>query len=153
MPSKEYAAGRTDTDAQGFSYIGKAIKEIVRLMTEEGVSWQTAADTVGLKRDRAYRALHKAHVVAYRLDQKKKLTALLSTRVPRKLSELMDSENHAAACRAAIALDDMAQQGSAEPTRRIQTGGIVIVLGAPAQQPLPAVLPAMPVIEAEPAEE
>jgi outer membrane receptor protein involved in Fe transport len=91
-------------------------------------------------------------VIRFRRQEKQKFTELLSTRVPLKLSELMDSENHAAATRAAISLEDMAQQGRAEPTRRIQTGGIVIVLGAPTQQALPAGS-AMPVLEMEPEDE
>jgi hypothetical protein len=147
MPAKEYAATRSDP-----GNVGKTIKEIVRLMIEEGMTWQNAADRVGFKRERAYRALHKEHVIAYRLAQRKRFVALLSTRVPHKLSELMDSENHAAACRAAMALEDLNQQGNAEPTRRIQTGGIVIMLGAPTQRPLPAETTA-PMIEMEPADE
>jgi hypothetical protein len=149
MPAEKYAATRTDG-----IYIGADIREIVRRMVEDGVPWQRAADAVGLERQRAYRALHKPHVIAYRKEQRQRQVELLSTRVPMKLSELMDSENHAAAVRAAISLEEMAQQGRAESTsaRRLVTGGIVIMLGAPAQQPLPAT-PAMPVIEHEPAEE
>jgi len=74
---------------------------------------------------------------------------LLSTRVPAKLSELMDSENAAAAVRAALALEEMNNQSQASPMRRIDTGGIVIMLGAPTQRALPA----MPVLEMEPADE
>jgi hypothetical protein len=152
MSDAKYAATRTDSYRSGSSsavYIGKTIREIVRMMIEEGTSWQLAADAVGLSRKRAFRALHKPHVIAYRLAQRKRFIELLSVRVPHKLNELMDSENHAAACRAALALEDMNQQGNAEPVRRIQTGGIVIVLGAPTQQALPAES-AMPVIEHEP---
>jgi hypothetical protein len=46
----------------------------------------------------------------------------------------------------------MNQRSRAEPVRRISTGGIVIVLGAPAQQALPAES-AMPVLEMEPVDE
>ena len=69
-----------------------------------------------------------------------------------KLSALMDGENAAAAVRAALALEELNQQSHAEPTRRIQTGGIVIMLGAPTQRALPAGS-AMPVLEMEPADE
>jgi hypothetical protein len=96
--------------------------------------------------------LHKPHVIAYRRQEKAKFTELLSTRVPLKLSQLMDSDNAAAATRAAISLEDMTEQCRAEPTRRIQTGGIVIMLGAPAQRPLPAES-AMPVLEMESADD
>jgi len=68
MPAKQYAASRTDG-----AYVGKQIREIVRLMIEEGMTWQNAADSVGLKRGRAFRALHKPHVVAYRREERKKL--------------------------------------------------------------------------------
>jgi predicted DNA-binding protein (UPF0251 family) len=146
MPAEKYAATRTDG-----IYIGADIREVVRLMVEDGVPWQRAADAVGVERQRAHRALHKPHVIVYRREQRQRQIELLSTRVPMKLSELMDSENHAAATRAAISLEEMAQQGRAESTtaRRLVTGGVVIMLGAPAQQPLPPI-PAMPVIEHEP---
>jgi hypothetical protein len=138
MPAKEYASTRSDG-----AYIGKAIKEIVRLMVEEGFTWQQAADTAGLKRARAYRALHKPHVIAYRREQRKQLIEMLSCRVPMKLNSLMDSENAAAAVRAALALEELNTESRAEPTRRIQTGGIVIVLGASAQRSLPSAMPAL----------
>src|SRR5271169_1102659 len=102
MPAKEYAAARTDG-----AYIGKNIREIVRLMIEDGSTWQQAADAVGLGRQRAFRALHKPHVLAYRREQRKQFVELLCTRVPVKLSQLMDSENAAAAVRAALALEDL----------------------------------------------
>ncbi len=145
MPAKEYASTRTDG-----TYVGESIREIVRLMVEDGQTWQQASDALGLKRQRAYRALHKPHVVAYRREERKKLVELLSTRVPVKLNELMDSENAAAAVRAALALEDLNNQSQASPTRRIQTGGIVIVLGNPAQRVLPVGSSAMPVLEMEP---
>lgn len=147
MPAEKYAATRTDG-----RQIGKAIRELVRLMIEDGVTWQNAADAVGMKRSRAYRALHKPHVIAYRREQRKQQIELLSTRVPMKLSALMDSENAAAGVRAALALEEMNQQSRAEPARRIQTGGIVIMLGAPTQRALPSGS-AMPVLEMEPADE
>jgi hypothetical protein len=145
MPAKQYAARRTDG-----TYVGKAIREIVRLMIDEGMTWQNAADSVGLKRTSAFRALHKPHVVAYRREERKKLIELLSTRVPMKLSSLMDSENAAAAVRASLALEEMNNESRAEPNRRISTGGIVIVLNSPTQRSLPA---DMPVLEMEPADE
>ena len=138
MSAAKYAATRTDG-----RYIGKAIREIVRLMVEDDYTWQRAADAVGFKRTRAYRALHKPHVIAYRREQRKQFIELLSTRVPRKLNELMESENAAAAVRAALALEELNNDSRAEPTRRIQTGGIVIVLGANAQRALPATTPAL----------
>jgi hypothetical protein len=147
MHTEKYDRTRTDG-----SHIGKAVRELIRLMIEEGLSWQTAADRVAIKRTRAYRALHKPHVIAYRRTERAKFIELLGTRVPLKLDALMNSENAAAAVRAALSLEDMSQQSRAEPTRRIQTGGIVIVLGAPGQRALPAES-AMPVLEMEPAEE
>jgi hypothetical protein len=146
MPAEKYAATRTDG-----AYIGKTIREIVSLMIEEGMTWQAAADAVGIKRSRAFRALHKPHVIAYRRELRKQQIELLSTRVPMKLSALMDSENAAAAVRAALALEELNHQSRAEPVRHIQTGGIVIMLGAP-QQALPA-SSAMPVLEMEPTDE
>lgn len=148
MPANEYGSTRTDG-----AYVGQAIREIVRLMVEDGQTWQQAADTVGLKRQRAYRALHKPHVIAYRREERKRFVELLSTRVPVKLNELMDSENAAAAVRAALALEDLNNQSQSSPTRRIQTGGIVIVLGNPTQRALPVESSAMPVIELEQVDE
>jgi hypothetical protein len=147
MSSAKYAATRTDA-----GHIGKSVREIVRMMIEDGLTWQNAADAVGFKRARAYRALHKPHVIAYRRTEKAKFVELLSTRVPLKLNALMDSDNAAAAVRAATVLNDMDQQSHAEPARRIQTGGIVIMLGAPAQRPLPAET-TVPMIEMEPVDE
>ena len=147
MHNEKYDRARVDG-----SHIGKAIRELIRLMIEEGLSWQIAADRVAIKRTRAYRALHKPHVIAYRRTERAKFIELLGTRVPLKLDALMNSENAAAAVRAALSLEDMAQQSRAEPVRRIQTGGIVIMLGAPAQRPLPAGS-AMPVLEMAPADE
>jgi hypothetical protein len=147
MPAAEYVATRTDG-----VQIGKTIRELVRLMIEDGFTWQSAADAVGIKRSRAYRALHKPHVLQYRRELRKQQIELLSTRVPLKLNSLMDSENAAAAVRAALALEELNQQSRAEPMRRIQTGGIVIMLGATTQRALPAES-AMPVLEMEPADE
>ena len=48
-----------------------------------------------------------------------------------------------AAVRACLAVNELAAEGNAEPTRRIQTGGIVIVLGANAQRALPVTAPAL----------
>jgi hypothetical protein len=144
MPAEKYAGTRSDS-----GHVGKAIREIVRLMTDDGLTWQRAADSVGVDRQRAFRALHKPHVIAYRRSERQRFIELLSTRVPAKLSELMDSENAAAAVRAALALEEMNSQSQASPMRRIDTGGIVIMLGAPQQR----VLPAMPVLEMEAADE
>ncbi len=55
----------------------------------------------------------------------------------------MDSENAAAAVRAALALEQLNNESRAEPARRIQTGGIVIMLGASAQRVLPMPEPAL----------
>jgi hypothetical protein len=55
----------------------------------------------------------------------------------------MDSENATAAVRAALALEQLNNESRAEPTRRINTGGIVIMLGASAQQALPVAAPAL----------
>ena len=138
MSAAKYAATRTDG-----RYIGKTIREIVRLINYEKMSWQKAADSVGLDRQRAYRALHKPHVRAYRLEEHKKSIDFLNERVPQRLGELMESENAAAAVRACLAINELATASSAEPARRIQTGGIVIVLGANAQRALPAAAPAL----------
>jgi hypothetical protein len=145
MPAEKYAATRTDG-----AHVGKSIRELVRLMIEEDFTWQRAADAVGVKRSTAYRALHKPHVVAYRREQRRQQIELLSTRVPHKLSALMDSENAAAAVRAALALEELNNQSQASPVRRIQTGGIVIMLGASAARALPT--PSAAVLEMEPAD-
>jgi hypothetical protein len=133
-------------------YIGQKIREIVRLMIEEAISWQKAADAVGLARRRAKKAIEKPHVVAYRREQRKAFLDLLCTRVPHRLNELMDSENAAAAVRATLALEELNQQSRAEPMRRISTGGIIIVLGGPQQKALSAGAASMPVIEQTPLE-
>jgi hypothetical protein len=138
MPAVEYVATRSDGRS-----IGKAIRELVRLMVEEGMTWQNAADAVGLRRTRAYKALHKPHVIHYRRERRKEFVELLSTRVPLKLSALMDSENAAAAVRAALALTELSNETQAEPVRRIQTGGIVIVIGQDTRRPVPHAAPTL----------
>ena len=138
MSAAKYAATRTDG-----RYIGKAIREIVRLIVNDGMTWQNAADSVGLDRQRAYRALHKAHVIAYRREERKRFLDYLNAGVPRRLGDLTQSENAAAAVRACLAINELAAESNAEPTRRIQTGGIVIVLGANAQRALPTAAPAL----------
>jgi hypothetical protein len=119
MPTKKYSTTRTDG-----AYIGKAIKEIIRLTIEEGMSWQKAADQVGLSRPRAARAVSKAHVISYRREQRAKFIELLSVRVPHKLNALMDSENAAAAVRATLALEDLAQQSRGEPRGAFRPAGL-----------------------------
>jgi hypothetical protein len=138
MPAEKYQTTRTDG-----RYIGKAIREIVRLIVHEGTTWQNAADTVGLDRQRAYRALHKPHVIGYRREERKRFLDYLNAGVPRRLGDLTQSENANAAVRACLAINELAAESNAEPTRRIQTGGIVIVLGANAQRSLPGVAPAL----------
>jgi hypothetical protein len=138
MSAAKYAATRTDG-----RYIGKTIREIVRLIVHDGMTWQNAADSVGLDRQRAYRALHKPHVISYRREERKKFLDYLNAGVPRRLGDLTQSENANAAVRACLAINELAAESNAEPTRRIQTGGIVIVLGANAQRALPAAAPAL----------
>lgn len=138
MSAAKYASTRTDG-----RYIGKSIREIVRLIVHEGETWQNAADSVGLDRQRAYRALHKAHVITYRREERKKFLDYLNAGVPRRLGDLTQSENANAAVRACLAINELAASSNAEPTRRIQTGGIVIVLGANAQRALPVTAPAL----------
>ncbi|MGA8696569.1 MAG: hypothetical protein WB689_22575 [Xanthobacteraceae bacterium] len=143
MPAAKYA-GRYDRDARtDGTVVGKKIREIVRLMTEDGMTWQNAADAVGVKRSTAYKALHKPHVLAYRREKKKELTELLSTRIPHKLSALMDSENHAAGVRAALALEALRADAVAVPTTQIRTGGIIIQLVAEEPRALPHAAPAL----------
>jgi hypothetical protein len=132
MPAAKYVATRSDGKV-----VGTAIREIVRRMLELGEPWYKAADAVGLPRPRARRALDKGHVVAYRREQKAKLIDELAMCVPNRLRELSNSENAAAAVRATIELESLSQQSRGEPSRRIQTGGIVIVLGGNSQQALP----------------
>jgi len=141
MPSVQ--SGYNETRSDG-SHIGRKVRELVRRMLEEGEPWYKAADTLGIPRQRARRALDKKHVIQFRREQKTKLVEELSMMVPHKLNELMDSENAAAAVRASLALEDMGQQSRGEPTRRISAGGIVILLGG-GQAALPT--PATPMIE------
>jgi hypothetical protein len=138
MSAAKYASTRTDG-----RYIGKAIREIVRLIVHDGMTWQNAADSVGLDRQRAYRALHKPHVIVYRREERKKFLDYLNAGVPRRLGDLTQSENANAAVRACLAINELAAESRAEPTRRIQTGGIVIVLGANAQRALPDAAPVL----------
>jgi hypothetical protein len=145
MPSSKYLATRSDAGHT----IGTAIREIVRRMLELGEPWYRAADAVGIPRPRARKALDKGHVIAYRRAQKAKLVDELSMSVPNRLSELMNSDNAAAAVRASLALEELAQQGRGEPSRRIQTGGIVIVLGN-SQNALPGQAAAPVTIEQTP---
>jgi hypothetical protein len=56
--------------------VGKDVRELVRMMIEDGSTWQQAADAVGLKRQRAFRALHKPHVIAYRREHRKQFIEL-----------------------------------------------------------------------------
>jgi hypothetical protein len=145
MPAAAYADTRTD----GVRVPSK-IREMVRLMIEEALPWYRAADAVGLPRQRARRALEKPHVVTYRRAQRAAFLDLLCVRVPHKLNELMDSENAAAAVRATLALEEMNNESHAQPMRRINTGGIVIVLGN--SHALPGgTAAAMPAINQKPA--
>lgn len=134
MPSEKFAPTRNDG-----AHIGPAIKEMVRLMLEEGLTRDQAADAVGFNRKRARRALSKAHVISYRRHERMKLLDELSADVPRRLHELMmKDDNQNAAVRACVALNEMAERASEEPvTRRLALGGIVIQLG-PAPPALPA---------------
>ena len=142
MPAQQYAAARTATRTDGV-HVGKAIKEIVRLIVHEGMKPRQAADQVGFNRERADRVLDKPHVIAYRRQERKKFIDFLNARVPHRLAALMESPNAAAAVRACLAINELAAESNAEPTRRINAGGIVIVLGANAQRALPVQAPAL----------
>jgi hypothetical protein len=47
MPAAEYVATRSDG-----RFIGKSIRELIRLMVDDGLSWAKASDALGLKRAR-----------------------------------------------------------------------------------------------------
>jgi len=144
MPASKYNDQRSDGQ-----HIGAKLKEMVRLMIEEGASWQTAASTVGVPRSTAYKALHKPHVVAYRREQRAKMVELLSGKVPRTLDEIMTtSDNANARVRAALALlqMDVDLNVNNEPTRRLALGGIVIQLGGGPQRGI-AEQPAVPMLD------
>jgi hypothetical protein len=142
MPTlpRDYAI-RTDVGPP--QYIGSAIREIIRLTLEEGLSWQIAADRVGVKRTRVAKALMKPHVRAYRLEKRRQLIEELSGRVPLRLSQLMDGENEAASVRACLAMEELRNEVMAESgTRRIGgRGGIVIVIGDDRAKALPQAAP------------
>jgi hypothetical protein len=139
MSTAEYAATRTDDK----THIGGAIKRIVALIIEEGLSWQRAADMVGVKRTRAYKALHKAHVIQYRRRKKREEDELNAAGIGHYLRKVMtESENDAARVRAALALQQIAEEARAEPGagRHLTQNGIVIYIGAP-QRSLPHAVP------------
>ena len=131
-------------------HIGPVIREMVRLMLEEGFTRDHAADAVGFSRTRARRALDKPHVIAYRRREKMKLLDELSAAVPRRLSELMmKNDNQNAAVRACVALHQMSadEQAPRRPAFGIgtQTPGLTIVISHDSPKPLPA--PPMTTIE------
>jgi hypothetical protein len=129
---------KAETRTDG-NHVGRKIKEIIRLTLEDGLSWQVAADRIGARRSTVYKAWIKPHVRAYRLEKRRELIESVSTAVPKRLAELMHGENEAACVRACLAMEDLRNQAMAEPhTRRIQTGGIVIMISGNAQRPLPA---------------
>lgn len=135
MPSAQCADTRTD----GRTHIGRSVKEIVRLMVEDGMTWQRAADVVGVKRTRAYKALQKSHVIAYRRQKKREEDELLSAGISHYLHKVMtSSENDAAKVRAALALQQIGDAAQTEPGsgRHLTQNGIVIMIGAP-QRSLP----------------
>jgi hypothetical protein len=136
MPLDKFAPTRTDSN-----HIGGQVKELIRLMTEEAMPWRKAADQIGISRRTAQRALAKPHVRQFARAQKARLLEELSMTVPYKLERLTESKNHMAALRATLAIEDLAQQASADPASRakIVTGGIVIQLST-----APAALPAQP---------
>ena len=136
MPAAEYVATRSDGHT-----IGKSIRELVRLMLDEGKSWAAASDAIGLKRSRAARALSKPHVRAYMRDRRRELIEVLSARIPHRLSELMDSENAAAAVRASLALAQLNDEAQTAPATQIRTGGIIIQLVADEPRALPQAAP------------
>ena len=124
-------------------HIGSAIREMVRLMLEEGYSRDRAADAVGFSRTRAKRALDKPHIVAYRRREKIKLLDELSAAVPRRLSELMmKDDNQNAAVRACVALHQLSadEQAPRRPAFGVitQTPGLTIQVITEAPKPLPA---------------
>jgi len=129
----------TQTDGR---HIGGAIKRIVALMIEDGLSWQRAADVVGVKRTRAYKALHKAHVIQYRRRKKREEDELNAAGVSHYLHKIMtESENDAARVRAALALAQIGDAAQVEPgAKHLTQNGIVIMIGAP-QRSLPQAAP------------
>jgi hypothetical protein len=132
-------------------HIGKAIKEVIRLTLEEGLSWQTACDRLGQKRARVARALSKPHVRQYAREKRRELIEDLSARVPLRLSQLMNSDNEASSVRACLALESMRNEALAEPgSRHIVSGGFVLVIGNSAQRSLPQ---AAPQIDLQPVDE
>jgi hypothetical protein len=145
MSGAEYASTRTDDR----THIGGAIKRIIALIIEEGLSWQRAADIVGVKRTRAYKALHKGHVIQYRRRKKREEDELNAAGIGHYLRKVMtESENDAARVRAALALQQIGEEARAEPGagRHLTQNGIVIYIGAP-QRSLP---PGAPMIEMAP---
>jgi len=77
--------------------------------------------------------------MTYRRNEKAKLVEDLSMRVPLKLNELMDSDNHMAALRATLALEDMdrrhcdrARQSAGRATRSSRRAGDHRARAAPA---------------------
>ena len=140
------AAKYADTRADDRTHIGRSIKEIVRLMVEDGMTWQRAADAVGVKRTRVYKALHKAHVIAYRRQRKREEDELLSAGISHYLHDVMTgSENDAARVRAALALRQIGAEARTEPGtgHHLTQNGIVIVIGNVPQRSLPQAAPAL----------
>jgi hypothetical protein len=147
--STPYAV-RAETQTDG-RHIGSAIKEIVRLQIEEGLTWQRAADAVGLKRTRAHRALHKSHVITYRRKRQREEDELRSANVSYYLHQIMTtSQNDAARTRAALALQQIGAEARAEPGagHHLTQNGIVIVIGNVPQRSLPPA--AAPTLELAP---
>jgi hypothetical protein len=114
-------------------HIGPAIREMIRLMLEQGLSRDHAADAVGFNRKRAKRALERPHIIAFRRREKAKLLDELAAGVPRRLHELMlDGSNQNAAVRACVALHQMSadEQAPRRPAFGLgtPTPGLTIVI-------------------------
>jgi hypothetical protein len=120
-------------------HIGRAIKEMVRLMLEEGYSRDRAADEVGFNRKRAKRALERPHIIVFRRREKAKLLDELAAGVPKRLHELMlDGSNQNAAVRACVALHQMSadEQAPRRPAFGTPTPGLTIQIVSDSPRPL-----------------
>jgi hypothetical protein len=137
MPSPEFAPLRTDRNR-----VGERIKELIRLMTEEALTWRAAADKLEIPHRTAQRALGKPHVIQYRRQQRARLLDELNSTIPQRLYDLMFGENQNASVRAAAELAKLASEELA-PRRPafgsiVQTPGLTIQIISDSPKPQPA---------------
>ena len=147
-PTRQAIAAR-DRSAPG-QVTGK-LAEACRLIVHEGMPWDEAAVKAGLTVRAMRLALKKPHVLKYIRDERHLLLSTIAAQNPRRMAELRDqNDNAAAAVRAGQVIEQMSTEGAPSRATAVLPGlTIQIVNSIPADRDrLVDVTP--PTIDAEP---